>query len=88
MDNRKTNKALKYHNITKHPGMPQHYLDWDNQPIPFKIYTTLDGLEIPKELPYSNAPALTSISKLHTVTESEVIPDLSTLGRLLYLSAV
>lgn len=87
MDNRKTNKALKYHNITKHPGMPQHYLDWDNQPIPFKKYTTLDGLEIPKDLPYSNAPALTSISKLLTVTESEVIPDLSTLGCLLYLSA-
>ena len=87
MNNRKTNETWKYHNITKHPGLPPHYLDWENQPIPFKIYTNLKGIEIPKDLPYSNASALNSISTLLTDTESEYIPDLSTLGRLLYLSA-
>src|SRR3990170_4676950 len=55
MNNRNTEEAWHYHNKTKHPGMPTHYLDWANQPIP--------------------------------ITIDECVPDLKTLGRLLYLSA-
>lgn len=87
MNNRQINEAWKYHSITKHPGMPPHYLDWENKPIPFKIYTSLEGIEIPKDLPYSNVPALDSISKLPTDKDTVCIPDLTTLGRLIFLCA-
>ena len=87
MNNRNTEEAWNYHNKTKHPGMPTHYLDWANQPIPFKIYTTLDPIEIPTDLPPSNVPAITAISNNVPITSDECIPDLKTLGRLLYLSA-
>src|SRR3990170_5717731 len=87
MNNRITEEAWNYHNKTKHPGMPTHYLDWANQPIPFKIYTTLDTIEIPADLPPSNVPALTAISNNVPITSDKCVPDLKTLGRLLYLSA-
>ncbi|MBI2485769.1 MAG: SagB/ThcOx family dehydrogenase [Deltaproteobacteria bacterium] len=88
MNNRKLEETWKYHNSTKHPGMPPHYLDWDNQPIPFKIYTTLDPIEIPENLPPTNIPALTAISTDITNTMNiECVPNLKTLGRLLYFSA-
>ena len=87
MDNRKLEEAWKYHNNTKHPGMPPHYLDWDNQPIPFKIYTTLNPIKIPEDHAPTNIPALTAISTTITNMNIEGVPDLRTLGRLLYFSA-
>lgn len=32
--------AWDYHEATKHSMTQRHYLDFDNRPIPFKIYTT------------------------------------------------
>jgi len=87
MDNRETNATWEYHNITKHPGMPPHYMDWENQPIPFKIYKNLDPIKIPKIQTLSESTALTSLSKSFTDTESEHVPYLSALGHLLYLCA-
>jgi SagB-type dehydrogenase family enzyme len=87
MNNRKLEEAWKYHNSTKHPGMPPHYLDWDNQPMPFKIYTNLDAIEIPEDVPPTNIPALTAISTGTKEMNIECAPDLKTLGRLLYFSA-
>ena len=87
MDNRKLEEVWKYHNSTKHPGMPPHYLDWENQPIPFKIYTTLDPIEIPDDLPPTNIPALIAISTAITDRSIECLASLKTLGRLLYFSA-
>ena len=87
MDNRETNATWKYHSITKHPGMPPHYMDWENRPIPFKIYKNLDPIKFPKIQTLSKSTALTSLSKSFTDTESEHVPYLSTLGHLLYLCA-
>src|SRR3989304_10125402 len=87
MNNRKTEEAWNYHNKTKPPGSPTHYLAGATHPIPFKIYTTLDPIEIPTALPPSNVPAITAISNNVSITSDECIPDLRTLGRLLYLSA-
>src|SRR3989337_3233075 len=87
MNNRKTEEAWNYHNKTKHPGMPTHYLDWASQPIPFKIYTTLDPIEVPTDLPPSSVAALTAISTAIPITIDECVPDLKTSGRLLYLAA-
>jgi SagB-type dehydrogenase family enzyme len=67
--------------------MPPHHLDWDNQPIPLKIYKSLDPINIPKDLPFSNTPALEALKSVPDQTDIEIIPDLPTLGRLLFLSA-
>ncbi|MBI4228953.1 MAG: SagB/ThcOx family dehydrogenase [Deltaproteobacteria bacterium] len=67
--------------------MPPHYLDWDNQPIPFKIYKTLDPINIPKDLPFSNTPTLEALISSPDQTDVEIISNLPTLGRLLFLSA-
>jgi len=87
MDNWETSATWKYHNITKHPGMPPHYMDWENQPISFKIYKDLDPIKIPKIQTLSESTALTSISKSSTDTESENVPSFSALGHLLHLCA-
>jgi SagB-type dehydrogenase family enzyme len=86
MSNSDTVEAWRYHNSTKHPGMPPHYLDWGNQPIPFKIYTTLEPIEIPTDLPLSGAPTDKAVS-LSPNWDRESIPDLKALGRILFLSA-
>ena len=87
MANRKIQESWRFHNSTKHPGMPPHHLDWDNQPIPLKIYKSLDPINIPKDLPFSNTPALEALKSVPDQTDIEIIPDLPTLGRLLFLSA-
>jgi SagB-type dehydrogenase family enzyme len=87
MQNRNIDEAWRYHNATKHPGMPHHYLDWDNQPIPFKIYTKLDPIGIPEGPSLTGVSALTAISTVLTSGGTQCTPDLRTLGRLLFLSA-
>ncbi len=88
MSNSKIQETWRYHNSTKHPGMPPHFLDWDNQPIPFKIYETLEPISIPKDLPSSDTPTLEAlVSSPDQLDEAEIVPDLTTLGRLLFLSA-
>ncbi len=47
-DNVNLDVALNYHNATKHSYASvrsnQHSLDFNNQPIPFKIYPTLESV--------------------------------------------
>jgi SagB-type dehydrogenase family enzyme len=80
-----------YHNSTKHSQQSirssRHYLDWDNQPLAFKIYSSLDPIPLPQDFPPVSLPALTAISAAGEVTGSECIPTLSTLATLLFLSA-
>ena len=50
MKNHDTDAAWAYHNGTKHSyqsirGNP-HYLDWENQPLPFKIYPELEPIAL------------------------------------------
>ena len=56
------------------------------QAAPFKIYTTLDRIELPRELPPLDMPALEAISK-QAETTGEAIPDLKDLAQALYYSA-
>ena len=46
--------AWKYHNTSKHSYASvhnnPHFLDWSNQPLPFKAYTTLEPLRLPREV--------------------------------------
>ena len=67
--------------------MPPHYLDWDKQPIPFKIYTTLDPIKLSIDKPYANVPVLKALRYNVSTSVKEFIPELSTLAQLLFLSA-
>jgi SagB-type dehydrogenase family enzyme len=87
MNNSKIQETWRFHNSTKHPGMPPHFLDWDNQPIPFKIYKDIDPIKMPNDLPFSDTPTLEALLSARDQTGIEIIPDLPTLGRLLFLSA-
>ena len=62
MLNRDIEAALLYHNGTKLSWQivnnVSHYLDWENKPIPFKIYPHLEGKKLPVDFPSSGVPAL------------------------------
>lgn len=68
MGNRDTQSALDYHDATKHSGRSlrtdHHFLDWDNQPLPFKIYPNLEPIALVKNFPTRDVPTLEAISQL------------------------
>jgi len=82
--------AWTYHNSTKHSlesiRRNRHFLDWDNKPLPFKIYSSLAPLQLPVNVPAVETPTLAAIAGT-TNNRSEQIPDLATLASLLFLSA-
>lgn len=92
MTNRDLEATWIYHNGTKHSYWSirsnPHYLDWANQPLPFKIYPTLDPLSLPRDVQPTGAAALAAISQAAVVSEGQAaVPDLKSLGRILYFSA-
>src|SRR6185503_12669285 len=58
--------AWNYHNGTKHSyesiRANRHYLDWENQPLPLKIYPDLPAIPLPEHLSPSAMPALQAVS--------------------------
>ena len=88
--NHETAAGWAYHNATKHSFRSVrdnvHFLDWPNKPLPFKIYTTLDPIELPREFPPLDMPALEAISRQAEAT-GDAIPDLKDLAQALYYSA-
>jgi SagB-type dehydrogenase family enzyme len=91
MKNRDLQATWAYHNGTKHSyesiRTNRHYLDWENQPIPFKIYSELKSIPLPQQLSSSGTTALEAISSLETPTKDQVVPSIQTLAEILYLSA-
>lgn len=89
--NREVTAAWTYHNSTKHSlesiRRNPHFLDWDNQPLAFKIYQGLDAISLPQDWPQIQTSALDAIAMLPAEPPREIIPDLTMLARLLYLSA-
>ena len=89
-DNHDSEVALHYHNTTKHSYASvrnnQHSLDFNNQPIPFKIYPTLEPSPLPAEVRQSGVAALSAISETVTAP-TDAAPDLEAIAQLLYLSA-
>jgi SagB-type dehydrogenase family enzyme len=85
------NRAWSYHNATKHSQWSvhssRHYLDWANQPIPLKIYTTIDPIPLPRNADQTGISALSAISAPEVVSETDAIPSLADLARLLFFSA-
>src|SRR2546422_8838703 len=88
--NHETAVGWAYHDATKHSFRSVrnnvHFLDWPNKPLPFKIYTTLDSIEMPREVPPLDMPALEAISRQAEPT-GDAIPDLKDLAQILYYSA-
>ena len=64
--NKETRYALDYHEATKHSEASlltsRHYLDFDNKPIPFKIYLETPSISLPTSFPTPQVNALSCIS--------------------------
>lgn len=83
--------AWQYHSGTKHSPLSvrtsPHFLDWDNKPLLFKIYPTLEVLRLPRDFRETATPALSAIAAPERQTQLEAIPNLDTLAQLLFFSA-
>jgi len=79
-----------YHHLTKHSPKSvrrsAHFLDWSNQPLPFKIYSRLEALPLPHPAEPTQAPALSAIA-VDIVGPVRSIPGRDDLVRLLHFSA-
>src|SRR5881296_1190580 len=82
--------AWKYHEATKHSynsiRSNAHFMDWNNQPLPFKIYPTLEPMRLPGEFRQTGVAALSAISR-SVSAHRHALPDLEAVAQLLYLSA-
>ncbi len=93
MANRDLEQGWHYHNATKHSYWSvhnnRHFLDWPNQPLPFKIYSRLAPIPLATESPASVTAALKAISETPPALRDatgERVPTLDELARILYYS--
>lgn len=91
MKNQDIEAAWNYHNSTKHSYRSvrnnPHYMDWDNQPSPFKIYRHLDPIPLSHDLPQSGVAAVQVVAAEPVNSDQEAVPDLRSLASILYYSA-
>src|ERR1700730_13429094 len=89
-NNLNSETAWSYHNATRHSYASirthQHFLDFANQPIPFKIYPPLEPSRLPSEVRQSGVAALSAISTI-IPEQTNAAPDLNATAQVLYLSA-
>src|SRR5437899_4967749 len=89
-ENRNPEAAWTYHHDTKHSYTSirsnPHFMDWSNQPLPFKIYPTLEPMRLPAEMHQTGVAALSAIAE-SVPALSSASPDLEAVAQLLYLSA-
>ena len=64
-----------------------HFLDWENKPLLFKIYPTLEVLRLPRDFRETGCAALDAIAAPGGQALAEAIPNLETLAQLLFFSA-
>ena len=90
-ENQNVDAARQYHSGTKHSylsiRMHPHVLDWENKPLLFKIYPTLEVTRLPRDFHETGIPALTAIANVGPPSEKEAVPDLETLAQILFFSA-
>src|SRR5581483_11696410 len=88
--NRDVSRAWRYHDLSKHSEWSiraqPHYLDWANQPIPVKIYPTLQAIPLPRDAEPTGVSAFQAIAGNVPVQETKA-PGLRDLTRILYFSA-
>src|SRR3984893_17391241 len=82
--------AWNYHEATKHSytsvRINPHFLDFGNQPLPFKIYPALEPSRLPAEVGQAGVAALSAIAA-SVPAQTNTAPDLEAVAQLLYLSA-
>jgi SagB-type dehydrogenase family enzyme len=81
---------LEYHERTKHSvesvRTSRHFLDWEIQPRPFKLYRGPEAIPLPCELAPPDMGTLAALAG--SVPESpRFVPDRSALAKLFYFSA-
>jgi SagB-type dehydrogenase family enzyme len=85
-----TEAARNYHEATKHSYLSvrtnPHFLDFGNQPLPFKIYPALEPTRMPNEVRQTGVAAVSAIAS-SVPAQIHGAPDLHTVAQLLYLSA-
>ena len=93
-DNRNLDAAWTYHDGTKHSYQSvrasTHSLDFSNQPLPFKIYTTLEPIPLPEGFLPLTMPALAAIAAPPSppkAGQAEQVPDLMRIAQTLHLAA-
>ena len=91
MKNRNTAAAWAYHDGTKHSYQSirtnPHYLDWEIQPLPFKIYRNLEPISLNQHLTSSGMAALDAIAVSEADAQGVVGPTRQTLAEIFFLSA-
>jgi SagB-type dehydrogenase family enzyme len=91
MPNRDLHATWTYHDGTKHSYdrlyAEAHYLDWENQPLPFKVYKTVQPMPLPRHLLSSDAPALAAVSAHPAPAGGAAVPTLPMVASLLYFCA-
>jgi SagB-type dehydrogenase family enzyme len=80
--NKEIRYALDYHEATKHSEASlitsRHYLDFDNKPIPFKIYLELPSISLPINFPTPEVNAISCISGMLSQSSSDDMKGLTT----------
>jgi SagB-type dehydrogenase family enzyme len=91
MSNRDLDATWKYHNGTKHSYMSvrvhPHFLDWENKPLLFKIYPTLEVTRLPKDFRQTGVAALSAITGPGVAARGEQIPTFEDLAQFIFFSA-
>lgn len=90
MTDSKTEDAWHYHNGTKHPNgalMARHHpYDPAFRPNPYKIYKNLESTNLPLDKSPIGKSALNAILENIKPEETNLVPDLNILSRILYFS--
>jgi SagB-type dehydrogenase family enzyme len=91
MTNREIEAAWKYHNGTKHSYQSiranPHTLDWENQPIPFKIYPGLEATRLGQQISSSGVSALSAIAAVEVPSKKQATLTRQSLAEVFFLSA-
>jgi SagB-type dehydrogenase family enzyme len=91
MENWHTELALTFHEETKHSYesvyRSRHFLDWANQPQPFKRYLGLEAIPLPADLPMTRMPALLALSPPSEMAVTTSVPTLHDLAYVLFYAA-
>lgn len=89
--NASTAATWSYHDGTKHSPesirSSRHYLDWENQPVPFKLYQDLAPIPLPKNIPPSSVSGLEAIGSPANSPDPHSAVGLRNLAKMLFLSA-
>ncbi len=88
MTRRDGETALLFHERTKHSPVTirasPHFLDWDNQPLPYKLYRGVESEPLP---PVSEPSGMDALSALAGTTPASARLDAGSLGSLLFHTA-